>query len=305
MPIFSSIDQILSFAPTAFQAQPAFPDSSMALPPPAPDRRWRVALGVAVGAVVLILLLSHATPVAPGNELALLRDLAGQGNAGAQLQLGLAYRDGRYGLERDTASALAWMTRAANGGQSYAADLVGTAYAQGNGTERDMDAARHWWAIAAKGGNADAARRLGESLAITDSATADRWLEDAARQGDQQAERDLRQLYADHAAPASDLALGTQPVEVIAHQLGSPGLRSLADTWALLTHGAAFTQSREALLHHARADDPVAEFQLGMRYRDGSWAVNRDPARAELWLQRAADNGNSLARQALDEPHKD
>jgi TPR repeat protein len=81
-------------------------------------------------------------------------------------------------------------------------------------------------------------------------------------------------------------------------------LRSLVDTWALLTHGSAITQSRDALLRQARADDPVAEFQLGMRYRDGSWAVNRDPARAEFWLQRAADNGNSLARQALDEQHE-
>jgi TPR repeat protein len=38
-----------------------------------------------------------------------------------------------------------------------------------------------------------------------------------------------------------------------------------------------------------------------MRYRDGSWAVERDPSKAMMWLQRSAAAGNPIAAKTLAE----
>jgi TPR repeat protein len=63
-------------------------------------------------------------------------------------------------------------------------------------------------------------------------------------------------------------------------------------------------QSSTSLQAKAQAGDPVAEYQLAMRFRDGAWSVNRDPARALYWLQHAAGDGNLLAMQSLSEVYR-
>jgi uncharacterized protein len=55
------------------------------------------------------------------------------------------------------------------------------------------------------------------------------------------------------------------------------------------------------LISHAQQGDPVAEYQLAMRYRDGAWSVTRNPQQALTWLQRSAAAGNRVAAQTLAE----
>jgi TPR repeat protein len=43
----------------------------------------------------------------------------------------------------------------------------------------------------------------------------------------------------------------------------------------------------------------VAEYQLALRYRDGSWGVNANPQLALGWLQMAANHGNPVAMATL------
>lgn len=266
------------------------------------SRRSALAL-IGGGAVLLAVAASQSATVQPAQEAAWLSHLAKSGDAGAQLQLGLAYRNGRYGLTPDNQTSLRWLTQAADNGEAYAADLAGTAYADGQGTKRDLTAARHWWTLAARGGNAHAARRLGENLASVDPTQASDWLERAATQGNRQAEQDLHTLYSRHAVPARDLELGKDRLGVVAAQLGSPTLKIIAASRNLLRQSTAATQTADTLVHDAQAGDPTAEFQLGLRYRDGAWNVNRDTARAEYWLQRAATDGNRLAARALVDRH--
>lgn len=286
-----------------FHPDPTLTAYGLSPQPPIGTAHWLLGLGVAAGIVLLAVVGTQTPTVRSEQEVAWLRNLAENGDAGAQLQLGLAYREGRYGLVPDAKAGLDWLTRAAAGGLSYAADLVGTAYAEGQGTAPDPGRARHWWTLAAQAGNAHAALRLGEQLAATEPKQAEQWLERAAAQGHRQAARDLRALYSRQIAPASDLQLGKHPLEVIAARTDSPTLKILADAWDLLTRSAATDQRTEALLRHAQAGDPTAEFQLGLRYRDGAWGVARDPARAEYWLQRAATDGNRLALQARRHGH--
>jgi TPR repeat protein len=201
--------------------------------------RWA---GPAAAAAVLAAAGALAHHVSPLEEADWLSRLAQNGDTGAQLELGLAYRAGRDGLALDPGTGLYWLKRAAQGGNAYAADLVGNAYANGEGTAVNTELAHHWWQTAADAGNVDAKRQLGEVLPDT-----------------------------------------------------------LQTVKRVLTGEAVHDQSGAELLKRAQAGDPVAEYQLSVRYGDGAWGVERDPTLARHWLERAAADGNPVARKALAE----
>lgn len=250
----------------------------------------------------LAVMAAHAGGLAPGQELDWLSRLANQGDAGAQLQLGLAYREGRYGLEPDPRTGLHWLTAAAKGGDAYAADVAANAYAAGQGSPRNLAQARHWWQVAADGGNADAQRHLGELyLEGHQVQQAEPWLRKAADRGDLRAHDDLVQLYRQQEAPASDLHRGENPINALDARMDAAGLKFLLAAWHTVKAGSSLTYSADALKARARQGDPVAEYQLGMRYLDGAWAVEADPQQARRWLQRAAADGNPIAAQTLAE----
>lgn len=100
----------------------------------------------------------------PGDELDWLSRLASEGDSGAQLELGLAYRDGRYGLTPDARTGFYWLSKSAHAGNAYAEDALGNAYAAGEGTERDLEAAQMWWHKAINDGDKEARLHLGEAL---------------------------------------------------------------------------------------------------------------------------------------------
>jgi len=108
--------------------------------------------------------LVYGAPNRPDEDLRLLRQMAGDGDAGAQLQLGIDYRDGRLGLRRDPATGLGWLLRSAQNGNAYAEDTIGSMYANGIGTARNPAMARYWWKIGMKNGNRDARVHLAEFL---------------------------------------------------------------------------------------------------------------------------------------------
>lgn len=123
--------------------------------------RWLplAVVAVAVGASSLI-----GAPNKPRDELDWLSRLANNGDAGAQLQLGLAYRDGRYGLTPDAKTGLYWLRQSAKGGNAYAEDAIANAYAKGQGTAPDEKLAEQWWRKAIKDGDHDARLHLATAL---------------------------------------------------------------------------------------------------------------------------------------------
>lgn len=255
--------------------------------------------GLAV-AGALAVVAARADGTAAGREVAWLSQLAENGDTGAELQLGLAYRDGRYGLDPDPRTGLKWLTLAGRGGNAYAADAAANAYATGQGTPRDPQQALYWWRRAARGGNADAQAHLGEALlARGQDAQAVSWLRDAADRGDSRAHADLARLYREQLASDADLHRGENPVAALGDRLDSPSLMFAAGIWNTLEVDSPLAQSTDALLARARDGDPVAEYQLAIRYRDGAWAVPRDPGLSRLWLRRSAAAGNPVARETL------
>jgi len=118
--------------------------------------------GLVAAAILASTLLG--TPNKPRDELDWLSRLANNGDAGAQLQLGLAYRDGRYGLTPDPKTGLYWLQKSAAGGNAYAEDAIGSAYSKGQGIGRDMKQAEQWWRKAIKDGDRDARMHLADAL---------------------------------------------------------------------------------------------------------------------------------------------
>lgn len=259
---------------------------------------WLTALGI-FGAVSLIA-SSHAT-VSNMSEIDWLNQLASAGDSGAQLQLGLAYREGRYGLEPDAETGLYWLTAAARGGNAYAADQVANRYAAKG--PQQMQQAVYWWQQAAHGGNADADVRLGEYMMHKHmNKQALPWLRKAADRGDRRAHRDLASIYrSDDSISEADLQRGENRLAVVAQEIDSTWMNTMFTVWNVVKAGSTEQQSTEALLSRAQQGDPVAEYQLAIRYRDGAWAVKADPQKAMLWLQRSAAAGNPVAEQTLKE----
>ena len=89
-----------------------------------------------------------------------VRELAGRGDAEAQVALGWMYETGR-GVAPDTDAAVRWYREAAARGNALAQYALGDVYARGRGVARDYARAAKWYREAAQGGNTSAQFELG------------------------------------------------------------------------------------------------------------------------------------------------
>ena len=150
---------------------------------------------------VLLILIFLLTPLVSFAEkgkinIAELQKLAEQGDAKAQVSLGLVYRRGRdvsqdYGLARD------WFQKAAEQGSAEGQNNLGLMYDHGRGVEKDFVRARKLYLQAAKQGHANAQYNL--ALLYTngqgvpqDDIEAYIWANIAAAQGQSTLAKELR-----------------------------------------------------------------------------------------------------------------
>lgn len=80
------------------------------------------------------------------------RPLAEQGDADAQVELGLLYHNG-HGVVEDQKQALTWYLRAAEQGNAFAQWLLGHHYLRGEGLPQDYQQAANWYRRAAEQGD--------------------------------------------------------------------------------------------------------------------------------------------------------
>ncbi|WP_295698474.1 tetratricopeptide repeat protein, partial [uncultured Neisseria sp.] len=85
---------------------------------------------------------------------------AEQGNAQAQLNLGLMYVNGQ-GVRQDYTQAAQWYRRAAEQGVAQAQYALGVMYENGQGVHQDYTQAVQWYRRAAEQGDANAQYTLG------------------------------------------------------------------------------------------------------------------------------------------------
>ena len=154
----------------------------------------------------IILVLSFAAPVAAGpfedagaalnrgdyaTALRLIRPLADQGNANAQVNLGQMYVSG-VGVPQDYVRAHMWFTLAAAQGEVHAQYDLGIMYENGQGVSQNYAEALKWYRKAADQGEAHAQYNLGIMYGKgqgvpQDYVRAHMWFNLSAAQGNQEA----------------------------------------------------------------------------------------------------------------------
>ena len=188
------------------------------------------------------------------------RAAAGDGHAGAQLNLGLLYDFGQ-GVTPDATLAAHWYASAARQGSSAAQANLGSLYAAGRGVPRDLAAAAYWYRAAADQGLAFAQYQLGMLYARGTGVAADfvearAWLRKSAAQGDVAAADALRTM-----APAK--------LEQRAFWDGA----SLGSGWPVsaglvITNHHVVEGSREIVLIDSRGREIAAQLVLSNRADD-------------------------------------
>jgi hypothetical protein len=106
---------------------------------------------------------SSAEQRAQAKSLPDLRELAGQGDADAQWQMGVRYHNGE-GVPRDDVQAMQWFLRAGEQGHVTAQATLGAYYWAGRGVPQDLSKAYFWSALALAQGDENSKSRL-EGLA--------------------------------------------------------------------------------------------------------------------------------------------
>ncbi|MFN8614521.1 MAG: tetratricopeptide repeat protein [Vampirovibrionales bacterium] len=203
---------------------------------------------------------------------ALLAEAAKQGLDDAQLQLAMAYEQGRYGFSRDLTQAVNWYRKAALQGSTLAQYALGFLYERGRGVPSDFPMAAHWYQRAGEQGLTAAQYRLGlmylDGKGVgKDAPKARYWLAKAGEKGHLNAQLQLGLLYED-------------------------GLISNQD-WDANYQEALRWYKKAA--NQGSADGQMA---VGTFYLMG-WGVDQDYVEAYRWLKPSAQQGNEAAKTWL------
>jgi hypothetical protein len=127
------------------------------------------------------------------------RKSAEQGDADAQLTLGIIYYEGK-GVARDLAESAKWYSKSADQGDAYAQLGLGYMYYEGKGVVLDRAEAAKWYRRSAEQGDADAQLMLGHMYyqgtgVDTDKTEAAKWYRKSADQGNTDAQFWLGLMY--------------------------------------------------------------------------------------------------------------
>jgi len=98
---------------------------------------------------LLIILLAFLSNLTHSTEFDDKLELAKQGDASAQYNLGLMYDAGR-GVQQDDKTAVMWYTKAAEQGDADAQSILGFMYASGQGVQQNDKTAVIWYTKAAE-----------------------------------------------------------------------------------------------------------------------------------------------------------
>ena len=232
--------------------------------------------------------------------LRLFRKLADQGNARAQSNLGVMYRQG-YGVAQNDTEAAKWFRLAADQGIADAQNFLGGMYDLGRGVPKSDTEAVKWYRLAADQGNARAQSNLGASYLMgegvpQDDTEAVKWYRLAADQGNAAAQSTLGWMYFNgRGVPKSD----TEAVKW--YRLAADQGLAIAQTNLGVMyregHGVAQNQTEAAKWFRLAADQGLADAQsfLGGMYDLGQ-GVRQNDAEAVKWYRSAAAQGNAFAQ---------
>lgn len=141
-----------------------------------------------------------------------------QGNADAQTELGMCYREGD-GVDPDPSVAFSWFLKAAEQGNPDAQNALGLAYEGGDGVEKDMAESVKWFRSAAEQGHPEAQCNVGVIFHLAQEySTAFEYFSKSAEQGDPGGLYNLGLMYKYGRGIAQDKAKGTELLKLSAEE---------------------------------------------------------------------------------------
>ena len=243
-------------------------------------------------------------------DVAQLRQIAEQGDARAQTELGERYEDGRDGVPQDYGRAVSWFRRAADQGFAAGQDALGFMYLEGRGVAQDdWVEAVTWFRRAAEQGYARGQYNLGNryengSGVAQDDGEAVTWYRRAAEQGYARGQYNLGFMYDTGRGVAQDYGEAVTWYRRAAEQEGD----NLAATSGQDSLGFMYREGRgvaqddgEAVTWYRRAAEQGharGQYNLGFMYREGR-GVAQDDGEAVTWYRRAAEQGHARGQANL------
>ena len=199
--------------------------------------------------------------------------LAEQGDARAQVYLGLLYEKGN-GVPQNDTEAVKWFRLAADQGKAYAQSILGEMYLEGKGVPQNDTKAVKWFRLAAVQGYMDGQTYLGRMLekgkgVPQDFAEAMKWFRLAAAQGNASAQNELGRMYEKgNGVPQND----TEAVKWF--RLAADQKKAHAQSW------------------------------LGYMYENGK-GVSQDYVLALMWLNLAVAQGDADSAKRVEKLEKE
>ena len=228
---------------------------------------------------------------------------AEQGDAEAQFNLGVMYRDGE-GVPQDEAEAVRWFRLAAEQGLAVGQSNLGLMYATGRGVPQDEAEAVRWSRLAAEQGNALGQFNLGLMYATgrgvpQDEAEAVRWYRLVAEQGLAVGQSNLGVMYRDGEGVPQDEAEAVRWFRLAAEQGLAVGQSNLGVMYAT-GRGVPQDDAEAARWNRLAAEqgNALGQSNLGSMYATGR-GVPQDDAEAVRWSRLAAEQGNALGQYNL------
>ena len=231
-------------------------------------------------------------------------ELANEGDACAQNNLGLMYQNGR-GVEQSDEKAVEWFLKAAEQGFARAQNNLGVMYASGTGVKRSYEKAVEWFLKAAEQGFARAQNNLGVMYEYGDGVEqsyekAVEWYKKAAEQGYDGAQCNLGVMYEHGFGVEKSYEKAAGWYLKAAEQGDASAQYNLG---LMYLHGTGVERSYEKAagwyLKAAKQGLADAQLKLGLMYKYGL-GVTRSYEKAREWLQKAAKQGHASAKEQLD-----
>ena len=267
------------------------------------------AVTVAAAAPAVLPAVDAVPPAAADVEVgdlhvARLRQLAEQGHAGAQTQLGERYEDGRGGVGQDYGLAVSWFRRAAEQGSAAGQAALGFMYISGRGVTQDDAAGVMWSRRAAEHGNARAQNNLGVLYRSgrgveQDYGAAVRWFRRSAEQDNAAGQNNLGYMYWNGRGVRRDEEEAVRWFRRAAEQGYAHGQNNLGLRY--LDGRGVEEDDEEAVRWFRRAAEQghaLGQYNLGYMYSNGR-GVRRDDEEAVRWFRRAAEQGDALGQYVL------
>lgn len=214
----------------------------------------------------------------------LYKPLAQNGNANAQMWLGMLYYDGN-GVAQDLNEAAIWFRLSAEQGDGTAQAMLGSMYFSGDGVKQNDVEAMKWLRLSADQGKSTSQYLIGEMymdgrVVAYDALEAVKWFQLAAEQGFVKAQLRLGDWYGFSGCLT---------------YIGEGRCQNCKD------YPREYNDPAESLKWYrlaAKQNSAPAQYQVGSAYELG-YIVSRDYAEAVKWYRLAAEQGYDFAEESL------